>query len=344
MKAIFLATGLIQESDLFKNGLHQNSLTLYTLFETIGFQSYCLVEASGSFVPGYRFLEPETYLQNPAMWPPVAWYIEIGLSFDTGWRAFLRRRGCRTAKLYLGNILNIDTETICRTPGLHFPHHKTGEFDEIWTSPHYEGHLSYALALHRGPRGRIAPYVWDPTWIQGYPRWTRPADWRTMDIVVVEPNLSFQKCSLYPILLVQAFRSAYPEWKGSLIVQNSERLFLSRWFRERLAPSLKGSIVWKGRQTLETILLENRSAAFVSYPITNDYNYLVLELLYLGFPILHHSDMWSTGSNWSINKWSEALQQLRTLLEFHTPRNHSVIWYHSSQNPINRSRWMSILA
>lgn len=348
---IFLATGLIEESDLFQNGLHQNSLTLYTLLEGLGYRCHCLVEKPGAFVPGYRFLEPETYLRTMDTYR-VKVYIEIGLTLDLSFRRLLQSRGTRTVKLYLGNVLNIDTETVLMTPGLHFTHHIAGSLSEIWTSPHYSMNRPYLLGLNglRWGQGRLVPYVWDPKWIQGLKPWTPPPLWTQTDIVIMEPNISFQKSSLYPILLVKAFAKGYPEWKGRLIVQNSERLFMSKWFREQIVPSLSFPVVWKGRSPLATILQENPSAAFVSHQVTNDYNYLILELMYLGYPVLHNSVKWAPyGYSWSVDDWTISQRTLRTVLEHHSQntkyaqQTEALIWNQSPKNPVNRLGWMALL-
>ena len=348
---IFLATGLIEESALFQNGLHQNTLTLYTLLEGLGFICHCLVEKPGAFVPGYRFLEPETYLASMNTYRVKA-YIEIGLTLDVAFRTLLQMKGVRTIKLYLGNVLNIDTETVTKTPGLHFTHHVAGSLSEIWTSPHYTMNLPYLLGVNglTWGHGRLVPYVWDPKWIQGLNRWTPSPTWFQTDIVIMEPNISFQKSSLYPILLVKAFAKAYPEWKGRLIVQNSERLLECTWFREQIVPSLTVPVVWKSRSPLSTILKENPSAAFVSHQLTNDYNYLILELMYLGYPVLHNSAKWASyGYSWSLDSWSASLRTLRTALEHssedrgYARETEALTWLHSPKNPVNRLGWMALL-
>jgi hypothetical protein len=212
--------------------------------------------------------------------------------------------------------------------------------------------LPYLLGLNGlcWGQGRLVPYIWDPKWIQGLNPWTPPASWTQTDIVIMEPNISFQKSSLYPILLVNAFAQGCPEWKGRLIVQNSERLFMSKWFRERIVPSLQIPVVWKGRSSLATILQENPSATFVSHQLTNDYNYLVLELMYLGYPLLHNSVKWASyGYSWSVDDWIPSQRTLRTALEHHSQnRNYgrdaeALTWNHSPKNPVNRLGWMALL-
>jgi hypothetical protein len=166
----------------------------------------------------------------------------------------------------------------------------------------------------------------------------------------MEPNISFQKSSLYPILLVKAFAKGCPEWKGRLIVQNSGRLLESKWFREQIILSLPFPVIWKERDSLATILEQNPSAAFVSHQLTNDYNYLVLELMYLGYPLLHNSAKWAPyGYSWSVDNWSASLKTLRTALEHHSQNRdyaretEALTWNHSPKNPVNRLGWMSLL-
>jgi len=310
---IFLATGQITKDTLFLNGLHQNCLTLYSLFESLGYRPHCLTDCSGSFLDGYRSLEPETYVQNPSAYR-LCLYIEIATTFDSAWRAFLRRKGVRTSKLHLGNSLLIDVEM---THVLHqsFQHHAIGSYDEIWTSPHYARNCAYLSALYRTPC-RTVPYVWSSQWIEGAQRYVKPASWTTADLVVAEPNISVQKHCLYPLLLAEAFAQRTPEWQGRLILQNTERFQVNVPMQQRLAASpLKDRIVLKERMPLASILAANPSATFLSYQRFNEYNYMTLELLFLGYPLLHNSEPWSSfGAFWDEEEWDKSLDSLRQVI------------------------------
>jgi hypothetical protein len=334
---LFLATGRITQQSLFLNGLHQNSLTLYTLFEHLGYRCHCLTDTSEAFLEGYRSLEPETYVQNPAAYR-LAWYIEIGHAFDAEWRAFLRRTGVRIVKLHLGNIRHIDVEMTCYMPEVPFYQHVIGNYDEIWTSPHYLANCAYAAALYRTPC-RTVPYVWSNQWLCAS-RYV-PCPWFKTDIVVAEPNISFQKHCLYPLLLVEAFAYQYPDWKGRLILQNTERFQINGFMKKRLAASpLKDRLVLRGREPLASILTINPSAAFVSHQVNNEYNYMTLELLHLGYPILHNSKAWHrVGFFWDEERWAEALICLRAMLG--SPSKKYDLSAFSAD--ANRSAWHTIL-
>ena len=61
-------------------------------------------------------------------------YIEMAMSCDPSIRKFFRSIGAKTVKVYLGNILNIDIETITFYRGMNFSHHIAGELDELATA------------------------------------------------------------------------------------------------------------------------------------------------------------------------------------------------------------------
>ena len=346
---IFLATGVIIEATLFQNGLHQNSLLLYDLFERLGYRCHCLVDRSCDFINGYRHLQPEDYLRQEDAYNPV-FYIEIGMSLDAAWRAYLQKKGCKTAKLYLGNVLNIDTETVCMTPGLFFHHHNTGHFDYIWTSPHYMANCAWLTALHGKPCS-VVPYIWSPKFL-GNPLSLSPfgGSFKSSgDIVIAEPNISFQKTALVPLLLAEAYYRKHPSWKGQVFIQNSERLLVTPfWNRivENLSLFLDGRIVFSGRKSILELVQEHEGAVFICHQLTNEFNYMILELLYLGIPVLHTSESWSqSGHYYSVDQWSNAVQTLEKVIGKERVQNSSdLLWRISPENPVIQEDWAKLLA
>ena len=147
--------------------------------------------------------------------------------------------------MYLGNILNIDIETIQNFNSVFFNHHIVGEIDEIWTSPHYKQHIDYAAVLNRTEikNSKVVPYVWDSCFVTQYGtketiEWKPPSDWRSQDIVIMDPNISFQKCFFYSLLLCEAFSKKYPEWKGKVQIINGDKLKITMNAYNFILPSL----------------------------------------------------------------------------------------------------------
>ncbi|NBO56840.1 MAG: DUF2827 family protein, partial [Actinobacteria bacterium] len=231
-KVVMLATAAITEDNLFMNGLFQNIYIMYRMFEAMGWKPFLLVNmkpADMNKVPKYmqdvRLMGLEEIAKTPM---PVQLYIEIGMSTDASMRKYLKACGAKIGKLYLGNILNIDVETPIFYPAMFFSHHVIGELDDIWVSPHYAQHGEYARAMNHVSLskglGPVVPYVWDPQILSrdGERKfsWKPASGSATSDdvFVIVEPNISFQKCSLVPLMAIETWFRRNPGWSGEVVV------------------------------------------------------------------------------------------------------------------------------
>ena len=359
-KIIILASNEINDESLFINGLTQNIIILYDLFESMGYSCRLLQTTVSTnkktFLERYQYIKTNELVTSSQ---PFHIFVEIGMSIDESTRRHLHNSGTRIAKLYLGNILNIDIETIQNYPSMFFNHHIVGELDEIWTSPHYKQHVDYAAVINRTPicKSRVVPYVWDPCFIQQYGTnllWT-PTKWEAQDIVITDPSISFQKCSFYSVLLVEAFAKAHPEWKGKLHIVNGDRLKLSANAFNKFVSNLQmyktNRMVLYPRKKINQIMTDHRSACFITHQWNNDYNYMTLELISYNYPILHNSEGWDQyGYYYSINQWPAAIQRLYEALTAHKDqlavyKTHAanLIWKHSIHNPGIQERWRAIL-
>lgn len=362
---IILASNDVNDHTLFLNGLTQNIVILYDLFESMGYKSYLLQHAIStnaekkSFILNYRKISPQELIKHPL---PIKLFIEIGMSVDPTTRNYLRSIGAKIVKLYLGNILNIDTEMIQNFTNAFFSHHLVGEIDEIWTSPHYKQHIDYAALLNRTEikNSRVVPYVWDPCFITQYGtkniiEWVPPTSWENIDIVIMDPNISFQKCYFYSLLLVEAFSKKYSQWKGKVQIINGDKLKIEMNSYNFVLPSLSiytnNRIIFHGRKNIHTILKDHPSSCFITHQWNNDFNYMTLELLYCNYPVLHNSDGWDKfGYYYSINKWNKAVDTLFTALKYHKDnlniyKTHAanLIWKHSIHNPEIQNEWYNIV-
>lgn len=364
-KAVVLATNDVNDTSLFLNGLTQNIVILYDLFESMGYKSYLFqyaVDKSAEkkkFLHNYRTISPSEIIKNPI---PIQVFIEIGTSISSTIRSYLRSMGTKIVKLYLGNIMNIDIETIQNASNMFFGHHVVGEINEVWVSPHYKQHVDYAALLNRTEiaHGKVVPYVWDPCFVTQYGNkemieWIPPSDWRDTDFVIMDPNISFQKCYFYSLLLIEAFSRKYPEWRGKLQFINGDRVNLLSNPKNNILPALSlfsnDRIVIHSRKNIHTILKENRSACFITHQWNNDFNYMTLELLYCNYPILHNSQGWDKfGYVYSIDKWNEAIETMYKALTSHAQnlniyKTHAanLIWKHSVHNPDIQKEWREFL-
>ncbi len=363
---ILIATASISDSNIFNNGLYQNCFILYKLAEAIGWLPIFVVnekpkELTGipELVRGCRVGDVEDILKNPM---PIKIYLEIGMSISSNLRHYMKMLGARTIKLYLGNILNIDMETPMFFSGMNFSHHVIGEQDEIWTSPHYEMNLEYAAVLNKvAPEpstAKIAPYVWDPCILTDDGR--RYISWRPRRgdekpcIIIMEPNISFQKSSIIPILIVEEYARQNPTADFDLVILNGERLTASGYFKANIEPyltALKGKITYEGRHDMITVMKKYPHATAICHHINNEFNYMVLEFLHAGFPVLHNCRAWKdfgyfypdNDTRAGSGLMNDALITHAERLEMYKSHSKALTWRHSIYNPDVQRAWKELL-
>lgn len=360
---IAIATRAINSKNIFMNGLYQNILFLYKLFRCLGHQSILLVHetpcrenADILLDGGYEVLTPDQVISMSIVFDL---YIEIGMSAHVSFIHRLREEGARIVKLYLGNALNIDTEMIVDGNNISFPHHTYSEIDEIWTSPHYAVNLDYLRGLYRVPNGcgKLAPYIWDSEFVGGgVARWQQPnGGWQNMDIVITEPNISYQKCAIMPLAIANMFYLREPSWKGRVILMNSGRLSANVHVRSGLFSDLdifrNGRVVLKEREDILTLLRANPSAMFISHQLNNEFNYMTLELMWRGWPVLHNTDAWKEyGYYWNNKRLEESVELIKRVMKDHAGDEgryagdaRLLAWSYSMYNPEVQRMWQDLL-
>jgi hypothetical protein len=365
---LLLATASISDSNLFNNGLYQNCFIIYRLAEAIGWLPIFVVNQKPKDLNGIpemvrtcRIAEVDDILQAPI---PVKVYMEIGMSISSNLRRYMKMLGAKNVKLYLGNILNIDIETPMFFPGLNFSHHVVGEQDEIWVSPHYYQHLEYAACINQvepveGKSAIVAPYVWDPCILTDDGR--RSMMWRPRragerpTVIIMEPNISFQKSSIVPILIAEEYARANPSVDFQLVILNGDRLNASGYYKSNIEPSLslakQGRIIYEGRNDMITVMTKYPHAIAICHHVNNEFNYMVMEFLWAGWPVLHNCTAWEKiGYYYSANdtragskQLEYALNEHQTVTELYKSHARALFWRHSIYNPDVQKAWKGLL-
>ena len=359
-KRVFLTTVRIPDEHIWANGLFQNVYVIYKMFETMGCEPWMLVDNNennkdAKIHKEFRMIDFKEYSQSPFK---IHGYIEMGMSCDPGIRRFFRSMGVKTAKLYLGNILNIDIETIIFFHGVNFSHHVAGELDEIWVSPHYDIHAEYAGSIN-GLVGktRIAPYVWDPMFIQDLGRLYDSTGLTVSSprtFVIMEPNISFQKNSQLAIMAIEAYARKYPDRVAEVIVINGQKIKDNPYFQKSVLPNLQlykaGKLQLMPRAHIVNIAKAARSAVIVQHQVNNEYNYSFLEWMTMGFPLIHNCPRFKEyGYYYPENDVLAAADVIETAVKFHDSNKEAyaahikqLTWTFSPHNPSNIEAWRNL--
>jgi hypothetical protein len=370
---IFLSTATITEDNIYMNGLFQNVFVFYRMFEAMGYAPIFLVNempTSLDKIPDpmrrCRFILTENIIRQSI--PNVVALIEIGMSLDPLVRQFIKMIGGRLIKVYLGNILNIDIETPIFVTGHHFAHHVVGRNDSILVSPHYGQHAEYAACLNhvvppKNLKDMVAPYVWDPNVLTRngslHLEWRPAARPEDQVLVIMEPNISFQKAATIPLMIAEKWYRAQGgaggAWKGKVVVINGDRLMHVPHFKHNFLPLLDlqkdGRIALEGRNDVVSVLRSHPSATFILHNYNNEYNYMTMELMWTGFPVLQNSPSWAKyGYYYEEADLAGGAKQIDAIMRSHSDRleaykghAHALAWRHSPYNPEIQAAWEKAL-
>lgn len=371
-KLVLLSTATITVDNLYANGLFQNVFVFYRMFDAMGYAPILLIHEKPKDINTIphtmrkcRMMVTEDMIKQPMA--NVAALLEIGMSLDPLVRQFVKMIGGRLLKIYLGNILNIDVETPIFINQHHFAHHVVGKNDGILVSPHYGQHAEYASYLnHVVPPKElvktIAPYVWDPNILtrDGTQSltWRAPANSEEELFVIMEPNISFQKSSFVPLLIMERWYREVGKpkgWKGKIQLVNGDRLMLVPHFVHNIMPYLEiykdDKVESSGRNDIVSTLKEWPTATFILHNYNNEFNYMTLELLWCGFPVIHNSPSWvDFGYGYSgadLKTAADLVENARTrhAERIETYRGHAtaLAWRYSPYNPAIQKAWASII-
>lgn len=356
---VLLTTVNISDDHIWANGLFQNIYILYKMMEVLGFEPVLMVDnlennKDATIVKRFRITDFKQYIAAPFK---VIAYLEMGMSCDASIRRFFRTMGAKVAKLYMGNILNIDIETVTFYPTTNFSHHVAGEIDEIWVSPHYDIHAEYAGVIN-GLYGktRIAPYVWDPMFIEEHGSKydaTGVTQQTPRVFLVMEPNISFQKNALVPILALEAYYRKHPHLVDHVIVVNGVKFKDNPYFAANIAPHLSilkaGKLQLMPRAHVGNLMKVMKHAIVIQHQVNNEYNYSLLEFMKMGFPLIHNVPRLSSyGYYYEGNDFDAAAAKMEQAATTHNPAQYKVhaeqlTYQFSIHNPANIEGWRQLV-
>ena len=229
--------------------------------------------------------------------------------------------------------------------------------DEYWVLPMYTHMVPYLKAITK-KNVIIAPYVWDGTIIDHFAKVENlDTHYKNLSLekpnfIIAEPNLSVHKTSLIPLLITEQYFTKHyidnviclccdrnDEWKDKFIkllkisdrINCEKRIFLLN--------------------VLHNVNVQKKPLTFVSHHIYNDLNFLHLELLYLGYPLIHNSKrLQEVGYYYPEHNIEKGAEQLRKCVLEYQPnfekikeQNKKFLYNYDTTNPKVLERYREIL-
>ena len=356
---------LINNAAQFVNGSEQQPQFVIEMLENLGIEhvvyshkgkkDLCGIERSGKFNETKLQLIDDADLSDITTFIMICHIVEDNSTLSANLKE--RLSGKKVIQFHCGNHCIFNAEDIV------FNKHNVVRllynswFTESWVfNMHYFAKNYYEL-LTKKPC-KLMPYTWSPSLISSYliknkldiscdfSKYNNP-----LTLCCFEPNLNITKSCQCPLLIMDSYYRKNPDkvqkcfifCSKHLLDHNSFNVFISF-----LDVFRNNKVEFYPRMAFPDIMKQMKdktlNPVLIGHQIYNDQNYMSLEALHLGYPIVHNSPSIETGgffySDFNLNDAVNHLETISTSFSdpvFYTSyqaRARKIISDHSTKNPI----------
>jgi hypothetical protein len=313
-------TDKINTSHLYSNGISQNIVLLYELFERLGHNVFLVIitprEAQTITLNDNQQLNALT-LEELQKKQSLDLFFEAGSILSKAERDAVKKLGATFVSVHYGNSLIMDMEKILfqdeKNPG--FQHIADG-VDHIWISPHHAYHQSYLEILYNA-KADVAPFIWDSRFLKR--KNFKKEDVRTpANVYVMEPNISVVKNALIPMTIIEALYRKSPDSFNQAYFVNGACIKDKPYLLNNIVTNMsslnasvvKDKVFFSERCQFDDVF--THPDVLLSHHWNNGLNYLSLEALYHNIPLVHNSEFFEEVGyfypNFDVHKGAEALE------------------------------------
>lgn len=301
-KSLNIAISITDKIDInyiYSNGLSQNIIFLYDLFELLG-HNVILVTKTPRENRKITLNKDQNYHtftvdELNKTKKPIDLFFEGGKVQTEEERNIIKKLGAKIISVHYGNSLIMDMERIIykdeKTLG---QRHMAPGVDHVWVSPHHAYHKSYLEILYNA-RASIAPFIWNPKFIKN--KNFNEKDFRkTPNVYIMEPNLSVVKNCLIPITIIEALYRKKPNSFNKAVIVNGLHIKDNDYLLRNIvinmpslnATAVKDKVFFSKRFKFDDVF--SCPDILLSHHWNNSLNYLSLEALHQNIPLVHNSE------------------------------------------------------
>ena len=290
----------------FTNGIRQNAIIMKDLYEKIDFVNKVYYVNFGkqkdlSQSPWKKY--EENIIQYDEMFEKINVLIISCVTITKEMRDFAKSKGIKLVHHIMGNEYYSFVENVLFKNEDDTILIKQDGYDSVWISPHlYEINKDLFEVIYDCD-AHVGAYVWSPIFLEEhvealYLKGELKSKINVINsnkkkrIAVFEPNLSFMKNSMFPILIGEKLQKQQPEIFDSLnlfgsdLIKNKKQLIS---FVSSLNIQKNKKVFFESRYPIVWSLF-NHTDIVLSHTHFCDLNYLYFDAAWLGFPLVHNSE------------------------------------------------------
>lgn len=292
MSKFKIAVTCKDSSRIWSNGLTQNAYFLIGLLQKCGYKADAVSQFEEA---GKKIEEFEIKLLNMDTIKSYDIVIEVCYSVTDSLLDYALKNGIKVLTINYGNILMLMQEDMILNP-TSFPAVNRGGLD-TWISPHFEFSKGFVEVTSKG-KVSICPYIWDPKVFNKYCEQTKLDPFyknskNINKIGVFESNINIIKTAIYPLISLEKLERENKDLIKEVLIFNGLSLKENGKFKE-IANNFdlfnRGKLSVEARYPMPNMLAKGYVGTILSHQFYCDLNYLVLEGLYTGVPVVHNSE------------------------------------------------------
>ena len=261
-----------------------------------------------------------------------------------------KENGIKVVVTEYGNLYQIFIESALGkgAKGFGVDGSKYNAADALWASPHFERNKHWYKSF-TDQEFTICPYIWEPLYFdkkceefEGDPKWSPEKN--VKNIAIHEPNINIIKNCIIPLSIAAIVNKRNPDMIEKVFSLNTERIKDNQCFIDYVSSIdmvKKGS--FDSRRSTPFMVCTGVMGTSVLHHTSNGLNYLTLELLRLGYPVVHNSEEMKDAGYFYPGINSEAgAEQLELAINTHEEnvklkqeQADEVVWRYSADNPKN---------
>ena len=244
----------------------------------------------------------------------------------------------------------------------HSPLERLREVDQIWILPHYVKNIPYMSAFFKNDNVFSVPYIWDSLFIDAQINQSiykdKKIDFFELNkngILIMEPNLNSSKNCILPLFIVEAFENKFPKMLASCNIFCGNKLVKNDYFIKLILQmdiyNLRKNFLKVHTRKGFIDIIHNYGSIILSHQQDNALNYLYLEALYLGLPLLHNSEFIADyGYYYPDNDIDIALNNLNKIINYHSnnienyrSKSSEILEKFSYKNSSNKKEYQTLI-
>jgi hypothetical protein len=340
------------ESKVWNNGLHQNAYNLFKLYKKLKVDVNLVSQQADSI----KVFDDKIENLNENSIKKYDVILEVSEALNDNLYNYFINSGKKVVSINYGNVLMTFYEDLVIDKKNSFCFSREGV--ENWISPHFYFAKGITKATSK-KEAKLCPYIWSPEFLiktsekNNYNIFNKK--YNPKKIGILEPNLSFIKNCIYPLLGCEILERKNNEKILEIMAFNTDNIRNSKRFLE----IVKGFDIFKNkkisfeyRYNFPYLVSKEYFGLVISNNVNNDLNYLTLESLFLNMPIIHNSHFCKDGGYFYENSFDALAisNNIENIIDKHNDqsseyndKNKNVIWKFSPENPDNIKEYERLL-